>query len=105
MGFLGFHIVWLLHASKYLKALVFNIITPLVLGELSATTHLYRLYGCESPDQTQCILYSLHHVQLLQRTGDRARTADALEAISHLYLNLGTNKYKRLYYNNQTKFP
>lgn len=76
----------------YEWALLLAISSSLLDCELSATTHLYRLYGCESPDQTQCILYSLHHVQLLQRTGDMARTADALEAISHLYLNLGTNK-------------
>lgn len=60
--------------------------------ELSATGHLCHLYTCDSPDQAQCIIYSLHHIHLLQKTGDRARTAEALEALSHLYLSLGTHK-------------
>lgn len=76
----------------YEWALLLAISAKLLDCELRATSHLCGLYSSESPDQAQCILYSLHHLQLLQRTGDRARTADALEALSHLYLSLGTHK-------------
>uniref|UniRef100_A0A8C6T755 SH3 domain and tetratricopeptide repeats 1 n=1 Tax=Neogobius melanostomus TaxID=47308 RepID=A0A8C6T755_9GOBI len=62
------------------------------LGELRATSQLCGLYSLESPDQAQCIQYSLHRLQLLQRTGDRAKTAETVEALSHLYLSLGTHK-------------
>uniref|UniRef100_A0A672YLT6 SH3 domain and tetratricopeptide repeats 1 n=1 Tax=Sphaeramia orbicularis TaxID=375764 RepID=A0A672YLT6_9TELE len=64
----------------------------LAISQLTATRHLCRLYGCESPDQAQCIIYSQHQVQLLQRTGDRGQEGDALDHISHLYLSLGTDK-------------
>lgn len=61
-------------------------------GQLTATRHLYHLYGCENPDQAQCIIYSQHHVQLLRQTGDRGQEGEALEAISQLYLSLGTER-------------
>lgn len=61
-------------------------------GQLTVTRHLCHLYGCESPDQAQCIIYSQHQVQLLGHTGDRGQEGDALEAISQLYLTLGTER-------------
>lgn len=83
-----------MHYGKgcYEWALLLAISTNLLDCELRAVSQLCGLYSSESPDQTQCILYSLHRLQLLQRTGDRAQTADALEALSHLYLSLGTHK-------------
>ncbi|KAM7365951.1 hypothetical protein PAMP_015427 [Pampus punctatissimus] len=63
--------------------------------QLKATRHLCRLYGCESPDQAQCIIYNQHQVQLLRRTGDRRQEGDTLEAISQLYLTLGTDRAHR----------
>ncbi|KAI3376687.1 hypothetical protein L3Q82_017118 [Scortum barcoo] len=63
--------------------------------QLTATRHLCRLYGCESPDQAQCIIYSKHQVHLLRRTGDRGQEGDALEATSQLYLTLGTERAYR----------
>uniref|UniRef100_A0A3B5BCB0 SH3 domain and tetratricopeptide repeats 1 n=1 Tax=Stegastes partitus TaxID=144197 RepID=A0A3B5BCB0_9TELE len=63
--------------------------------QLTATKHLCSLYGCENPDQAQCIIYSQHQVQLLRRTGDIRQEGDALEAISKLYLTLGTERAYR----------
>uniref|UniRef100_A0A8C3ANX8 SH3 domain and tetratricopeptide repeats 1 n=1 Tax=Cyclopterus lumpus TaxID=8103 RepID=A0A8C3ANX8_CYCLU len=65
------------------------------LRQLTATRHLCHLYGCESPDQAQCIIYSQHQVQLLTHTGDRGQEGEALEAISQLYLTLGTERAYR----------
>ncbi|XP_041820832.1 SH3 domain and tetratricopeptide repeat-containing protein 1 [Chelmon rostratus] len=64
--------------------------------QLTATRHLCQLYRRESPDQAQCIIYSQHQVQLLKRTGDRGQEGDALEAISQLYLALGTERAHRV---------
>ncbi|XP_028285628.1 SH3 domain and tetratricopeptide repeat-containing protein 1 isoform X2 [Parambassis ranga] len=79
----------------YEWALLLAIKANLLNCQLSATTHLCRLYGRESPDQAQCIIYSQHQVQLLRRTGDRAQEGEALETISQLYLTLGTERAYR----------
>ncbi|KAJ0055765.1 hypothetical protein NL108_011380, partial [Boleophthalmus pectinirostris] len=83
-----------MHYGKgcYEWALLLSISANLLDCELQATSQLCGLYSSESPDQTQCIIYSLHHLQLLQRTGDRHQTAFAMESLSHLYLSLGTHK-------------
>ncbi|XP_072232547.1 SH3 domain and tetratricopeptide repeat-containing protein 1 [Leuresthes tenuis] len=64
-------------------------------SQLSATRHLCHLYGHESPDQAQCIIYSQHQVHLLRCTGDRRQEGDTLEAISQLYLSLSTQRAYR----------
>ncbi|XP_045921630.1 SH3 domain and tetratricopeptide repeat-containing protein 1 isoform X1 [Micropterus dolomieu] len=79
----------------YEWALLEAIKSNLLDCELAATRHLCHLYGCESPDQAQCIIYNQHQVQLLRRTGDRGQEGDALEAISQLYLNLRTERAYR----------
>ncbi|KAM9335636.1 SH3 domain and tetratricopeptide repeat-containing protein 1 [Symphorus nematophorus] len=79
----------------YEWALLLAINANLLDCQLTATRHLCHLYGCESPDQAQCIIYSQHQVQLLRRTGDRGQEGDALEAISQLYLTLGTERAYR----------
>ncbi|XP_070786077.1 SH3 domain and tetratricopeptide repeat-containing protein 1 [Enoplosus armatus] len=79
----------------YEWALLRAISANLLDCQLTATRHLCRLYGCESPDQGQCIIYSQHQIQLLRRTGDREEEGDALEAISQLYLTLGTERAYR----------
>ncbi|XP_023119379.2 SH3 domain and tetratricopeptide repeat-containing protein 1 isoform X1 [Amphiprion ocellaris] len=63
--------------------------------QLTATKHLCSLYGCENPNQAQCIIYSQHQIQLLRATGDRRQEGDALEAIGKLYLTLGTERAYR----------
>ncbi|KAG7218441.1 hypothetical protein INR49_020388 [Caranx melampygus] len=60
--------------------------------QLTATRDLCCLYSRESPDQAQCIIYNQHQVQLLRRSGDRAQEGEALEAMSQLYLTLGTDR-------------
>lgn len=60
--------------------------------QLRATRHLCHLYEHESPDQTQCIIYNRHLIQLLRCSGNRAEEGNALEAISQLYLALGTDR-------------
>ncbi|XP_076581787.1 SH3 domain and tetratricopeptide repeat-containing protein 1 [Chaetodon auriga] len=80
----------------YEWALLLAINANLLDCQLSATRHLCQLYGCESPDQAQCIIYSQHQVQLLRCTGDRGQEGDALEAISQLYLTLGTERAHRM---------
>ncbi|XP_039997285.1 SH3 domain and tetratricopeptide repeat-containing protein 1 isoform X2 [Xiphias gladius] len=79
----------------YEWALLLAINANLLDCQLAATRNLCHLYGCDSPDQAQCIIYSQHQVQLLRRTGDRGQEGDALEAISQLYLTLGTEKAYR----------
>ncbi|XP_068444146.1 SH3 domain and tetratricopeptide repeat-containing protein 1 [Clinocottus analis] len=76
-------------------ALLLAINANLLDCQLTATRRLCHLYGSESPDQTQCIIYSQHLVQLLTHTGDRGQEGDALEAISQLYLTLGTERAYR----------
>lgn len=61
-------------------------------GQLSATRCLCSLYECKLPDQAQCIIYSQHQVQLLRCKGDRRQEGEVLEAISQLYLSLGTKR-------------
>nr|XP_019955646.1 PREDICTED: SH3 domain and tetratricopeptide repeat-containing protein 1 [Paralichthys olivaceus] len=73
-------------------ALLLAIQANLLDCQLTATRQLCHLYGCESPDQAQFIIYSEHQVQLLRHTGDRQQEGDALEAISQLYLTLGTER-------------
>ncbi|TNN32619.1 SH3 domain and tetratricopeptide repeat-containing protein 1 [Liparis tanakae] len=86
-----------LHFGKgcYEWALLLAISSKLLDGQLTATRRLCRLYGCESPDQAQCIVYSQHRLQLLTHAGDRGREGEALEALSQLYLTLGTERAYR----------
>uniref|UniRef100_A0A8C6M1F1 SH3 domain-containing protein n=1 Tax=Nothobranchius furzeri TaxID=105023 RepID=A0A8C6M1F1_NOTFU len=58
--------------------------------QLSATRHLCSLYGRESPDLARCIIYGKHQAHILRQSRDRAQEAGALEAVSQLYLGLGT---------------
>ncbi|KAF1380355.1 hypothetical protein PFLUV_G00162800 [Perca fluviatilis] len=76
----------------YEWALLLAISADLLDCQLTATKQLSRLYGCESPEQAQCIIYSQHQVQLLRHTGDRGQEGDALVAISQLYLTLATER-------------
>lgn len=61
--------------------------------ELSVTRCLCHLYECKIPNQVQWIIYSQHQVQLLRRTGYREQEGEALEAISQIYLSIGTEQY------------
>lgn len=61
--------------------------------ELGVTRCLCRLYECKIPNQVQWIIYSQHQVQLLRRTGYREQEGEALEAISQIYLSIGTEQY------------
>ncbi|TDG99960.1 hypothetical protein EPR50_G00199800 [Perca flavescens] len=79
----------------YEWALLLAISADLLDCQLTATKQLSRLYGCESPEQAQCIIYSQHQVQLLRHTGDRGQEGDALVAISQLYLTLVTERAYR----------
>ncbi|XP_034712591.1 SH3 domain and tetratricopeptide repeat-containing protein 1 [Etheostoma cragini] len=79
----------------YEWALLLAISANLLDCQLTATKQLSRLYGCEIPEQAQCIIYSQHQVQLLRHTGDRAQEGDALVAISQLYLTLATERAYR----------
>ncbi|CAL1590748.1 unnamed protein product [Knipowitschia caucasica] len=83
-----------MHYGKacYEWALLLSISANLLDCELEATSQLRGLYSTESPDQVQCIVYSLHHLQLLQRTGDLVQTVLALETLSQLHLSLGTHR-------------
>ncbi|KAJ0006485.1 hypothetical protein NQD34_013758 [Periophthalmus magnuspinnatus] len=83
-----------IHYGKgcYEWALLLSISAKLLDCELQATSQLCGLYSSENPDQAQCIIYSLHHLQLLQKTEDRLQTANAMETLSLLYLSLGTHK-------------
>ncbi|XP_029310927.1 SH3 domain and tetratricopeptide repeat-containing protein 1 [Cottoperca gobio] len=80
----------------YEWALLLAINANLIDSQLTATKHLCHLYGFESPDQAQCIIYSQHQVQLLNHSGDRVQEGDALEAIGQLYLTLGTERANRM---------
>uniref|UniRef100_I3J7R2 SH3 domain and tetratricopeptide repeats 1 n=1 Tax=Oreochromis niloticus TaxID=8128 RepID=I3J7R2_ORENI len=62
---------------------------------LDVTRCLCRLYECKIPNQVQWIIYSQHQVQLLRRTGYREQEGEALEAISQIYLSIGTEQAYR----------
>uniref|UniRef100_A0A3P8PT63 SH3 domain-containing protein n=1 Tax=Astatotilapia calliptera TaxID=8154 RepID=A0A3P8PT63_ASTCA len=62
---------------------------------LGVTRCLCRLYECKIPNQVQWIIYSQHQVQLLRRTGYREQEGEALEAISQIYLSIGTEQAYR----------
>ncbi|KAM9425754.1 SH3 domain and tetratricopeptide repeat-containing protein 1 [Pholidichthys leucotaenia] len=79
----------------YEWALLLAIRANLLDCQLRASGHLCDLYGRGVPDQTQRIIYSQHQVELLKQTGDRGQEGDALEAISQLYLSLGTERAHR----------
>ncbi|KAK2852093.1 hypothetical protein Q5P01_008369 [Channa striata] len=79
----------------YEWALLLAISANLLDCQLNATQKLCHLYTYKSPDQGQCIIYSQHQVQLLRCTGDRRQEGEVLEAISQLYLSLGTEKAYR----------
>nr|XP_020450570.1 SH3 domain and tetratricopeptide repeat-containing protein 1 isoform X2 [Monopterus albus] len=79
----------------YEWALLLAINANLLDCQLSATRKLCHLYGCESPDQAQCVIYSQHQVKLLRCKGDRGQEGDALEAISQLFLTQGTERSYR----------
>uniref|UniRef100_A0A8D3E2X6 SH3 domain-containing protein n=1 Tax=Scophthalmus maximus TaxID=52904 RepID=A0A8D3E2X6_SCOMX len=76
----------------YEWALLLAINANLLDCQLTATRNLCNLYRFETPHQAQCIIYSEHQVQLLRRKGDREQEGDALEAINHLYIILGTDR-------------
>uniref|UniRef100_A0A3Q3G3L1 SH3 domain and tetratricopeptide repeats 1 n=1 Tax=Labrus bergylta TaxID=56723 RepID=A0A3Q3G3L1_9LABR len=79
----------------YEWALLLAIKANLLACQLTATTHLIRLYCSESQDQVQCLIYSQHQVHLLRRSGDRGEEGGALVAVSRLYLSLGTDRAYR----------
>ncbi|XP_035459634.2 SH3 domain and tetratricopeptide repeat-containing protein 1 isoform X1 [Scophthalmus maximus] len=79
----------------YEWALLLAINANLLDCQLTATRNLCNLYRFETPHQAQCIIYSEHQVQLLRRKGDREQEGDALEAINHLYIILGTDRAYR----------
>ncbi|KAM9717934.1 SH3 domain and tetratricopeptide repeat-containing protein 1 isoform 2-T2 [Menidia menidia] len=65
--------------------------------QISATRQLCHLYGHQSPDQAQSIIYLQHQAHLLGCTGDKIQEGDTLEAISQLCLSLGTQREKEAY--------
>ncbi|XP_019204412.1 SH3 domain and tetratricopeptide repeat-containing protein 1 isoform X4 [Oreochromis niloticus] len=79
----------------YEWALLLAINANLLEYELSVTRCLCRLYECKIPNQVQWIIYSQHQVQLLRRTGYREQEGEALEAISQIYLSIGTEQAYR----------
>ncbi|KAM9836543.1 SH3 domain and tetratricopeptide repeat-containing protein 1 [Aulostomus maculatus] len=76
-------------------ALLLAIYSNLTQCQLSATRCLCQLYGCESLDQAQCLIYRQYQIQLLQRSGDREQEGDTLETVSQLYLTLATHRAYR----------
>ncbi|CAJ1086449.1 SH3 domain and tetratricopeptide repeat-containing protein 1 [Xyrichtys novacula] len=76
-------------------ALLLAIKANLLECQLTVTAHLVRLYGSESPDQVQVLIYSQQRVHLLGLSGDRGQEGDALEEVSRLYLSLKTDRAYR----------
>ncbi|XP_030579159.1 SH3 domain and tetratricopeptide repeat-containing protein 1 isoform X2 [Archocentrus centrarchus] len=76
----------------YEWALLLAINANLLECQLSATRCLCHLYEYNIPNQAQCIIYSQHQVQLLRGKGDRRKEGEVLEAVSQLYLSLGTKR-------------
>ncbi|XP_064201016.1 SH3 domain and tetratricopeptide repeat-containing protein 1 isoform X1 [Anguilla rostrata] len=60
--------------------------------QLRATRRLCQLYQAICPDEAQCIIYNEHQLTLVRRTGDKSQEGDILQAISQLYLSLGTER-------------
>ncbi|KAJ8262310.1 hypothetical protein GJAV_G00165020 [Gymnothorax javanicus] len=76
----------------YEWALLIAIMSNHAECQLQATRRLCELYQSVCPDETQCIIYSEHQLTLVRKTGDKSREGEILQAISQLYLSLGTER-------------
>ncbi|KAJ8269762.1 hypothetical protein COCON_G00123690 [Conger conger] len=79
----------------YEWALLIAIKSNLSECQLKATRCLCHLYQAVCPDEAQCIIYNEHQLTLVRKTGDKGREGEILQAISQLYLSLGTERAYR----------
>ncbi|XP_060103249.1 SH3 domain and tetratricopeptide repeat-containing protein 1 [Heteronotia binoei] len=64
-------------------------------GQFQAVQHLCQFYSTVFPDEMQCLLYKEYQLSLLRKRPDKVVEGQVLEAISQLYLSLGTERAYR----------
>lgn len=63
-----------------------------VPGQLQAVQQLCHFYSSIVPNEAQCVIYLEFQLTLARRLADRVLEGQLLEAISQLYLSLGTER-------------
>ncbi|XP_077157896.1 SH3 domain and tetratricopeptide repeat-containing protein 1 isoform X2 [Paroedura picta] len=61
-------------------------------GQFQAVQHLCQFYSAVCPDEVQCLFYNEYQLSLLRKMPDKVTEGQVLEAISRLYLSLGTER-------------
>ncbi|XP_013362224.1 PREDICTED: SH3 domain and tetratricopeptide repeat-containing protein 1 isoform X2 [Chinchilla lanigera] len=61
-------------------------------SQLQAVQRLCHFHSCIAPDEAQCVVYLELQLTLARRAADKALEGQLLEAISRLYLSLGTER-------------
>eukprot|EP00070_Physeter_catodon_P016377 XP_023974971.1 SH3 domain and tetratricopeptide repeat-containing protein 1 [Physeter catodon] len=61
-------------------------------SQLHAVQRLCHFYSTVMPSETQCVVYHEFQLSLARRVGDKVLEGQLLEAISQLYLSLGTER-------------
>ncbi|XP_023555675.1 SH3 domain and tetratricopeptide repeat-containing protein 1 isoform X2 [Octodon degus] len=76
----------------YLWAFLVAMETGQLESQLQAVQHLCHFYSRIAPDEAQCAIYLEFQLTLARRTADKVLEGQLLEAISQLYLSLGTER-------------
>ncbi|XP_059779634.1 SH3 domain and tetratricopeptide repeat-containing protein 1 [Balaenoptera ricei] len=61
-------------------------------SQLHAVQRLCHFYSTVMPSEAQCVVYHEFHLSLARRVADKVLEGQLLEAISQLYLSLGTER-------------
>lgn len=61
-------------------------------GQLQAVKKLCHFYSKVMPNEVRCVIYYEFQLALARRTADKVLEGHLLEAISQLYLSLGTER-------------
>lgn len=61
-------------------------------GQLRAVQKLCHFYSKVMPNEVRCVIYHEFQLALARKTADKVLEGQLLEAISQLYLSLGTER-------------
>lgn len=61
-------------------------------GQLQAVQKLCHFYSKVMPNEVRCVIYHEFQLALARKTADKVLEGQLLEAISQLYLSLGTER-------------
>lgn len=68
------------------------LLSPTCPGQLQAVQQLCHFYSRVVPNEAQCVIYHEFQLALARRVADKVLEGQLLEAISQLYLSLGTER-------------